>query len=52
MGTVTAKSHGRITDTIVIPTVDPSGVWVLTTTGAAADGGTRVDSTLITITPP
>jgi hypothetical protein len=49
---VTANSKGMITDKIQIPTADASGSWVITATGIGADGILRVDSTIITITPP
>jgi hypothetical protein len=41
-----------IGDRIQIPTTDASGTWIITATGTAADGGVRVDSAFITITPP
>ena len=49
---VIADSRGRISDRILIPTTDASGTWIITATGTAADGGVRVDSAVITITPP
>jgi hypothetical protein len=52
LNTTVADSHGRISDRIQIPTTDASGTWIITATGTAADGGVRVDSAVITITPP
>ena len=47
-----ADSRGRISYRILIPTGAASGTWIITATGLAADVGVRVDSAVITITPP
>jgi hypothetical protein len=52
INTATANAYGVITDKIQIPTADASGTWVITATGTSADGSVRVDSTVITISPP
>jgi hypothetical protein len=50
--TATANSYGVIVVAIQIPTTDPSGTWVITATGTAADGGLLVDSVIVTVVPP